>query len=494
MTGHRGVIHEGRRGQLDSATAGMVRQTAGAARQTAELIALLCLGVLLVRTFSAEAYVVPTGSMAPTLLGIHRAFRCPTCQFAFVFGLDDEGPCGDPICPQCGERGLDAAQSLESGGDRVLVEKCLYAFRRPQRWEVAVFHFPGETSQAYVKRVVGLPGEAVRIIDGEVFVDEGILRKSFPEIRATRILIHDSVVQPRNLSRDPRWIFQCGTTSSRSSSGWSQENGGFAHAAIAGRDPTSVDWLVYKHWDPARRGYGPVCDFYGYNGLEPREYNEIKDLAIDARLTASESVDAIALALRSGSDQFVLRIPIAMPESIELTRNERKIPLFNCQNPFANRELCRKPIRLEVAVFDRRVQAEIDGRPIFDPYEYDDAAPRRPSTDTPVALGVVGGAVDVREFRIYRDVYYTSTLANTPRHPHGKFSTVRLGADEYFVLGDNSPISNDSRFWPDGPVVKGSMFVGRPFLVHIPGDVVPLRIFGRPICWVPDPRRIRYIR
>ena len=37
----------------------------GVMRQTVDLIVVLCLGVLLFRTFSAEAYVVPTGSMAP---------------------------------------------------------------------------------------------------------------------------------------------------------------------------------------------------------------------------------------------------------------------------------------------------------------------------------------------------------------------------------------------------------------------------------------------
>jgi signal peptidase I len=494
MMGHRGLTHEGRPARLATATASAVRQTAGIARQSVELMALLCLGVLLVRSFAAEAYVVPTGSMAPTLLGMHRAFRCPNCRSNFVVGLDDEEPGGEVTCPDCGKRGLDGTASVECGGDRVLVEKFLYEFRRPQRWEVAVFHFPGETSQAYVKRVVGLPGESVRIIDGDVFVNNRIARKSLPEIRAARILVHDSRTQPRDPSRSPRWLFQCGTPDGAHRSGWTRCDGRFVHAAVAEVAPTPEDWLIYKHWDPAHSRYGPVCDFYGYNGLEPREYNEIKDLAIDARLNVSASVGAISLALRCGSEHFVVRIPVAKPGSIELVRNEHAIPLENCRNPFKDKALCGRPVQLEAAVFDRRVQLAINGQPIFDAYEYDVVGPRRPGSETPVALGVVGGALEVRDFRIYRDVYYTSSLANTPRHPHGLLSTVNLGADDYFVLGDNSPVSNDSRFWVDGPVVKGSMFVGRPFLVHIPGQVVPLEVFGRSVCWVPDPRRIRYIR
>lgn len=110
-------------------------------RQTAELIVLLCVSVLVVRTFTAEAYVVPTGSMAPTLLGWHRDLVCPSCHAVFVIGIEDEGQTGAAICPNCGKRNLDDCPSIECGGDRVLVEKFLFGFRRPRagKWPCSIF-------------------------------------------------------------------------------------------------------------------------------------------------------------------------------------------------------------------------------------------------------------------------------------------------------------------------------------------------------------------
>jgi signal peptidase I len=463
-------------------------------RQTVELIVTLCLAVVVVRTFSAEAYVVPTGSMAPTLLGWHRELTCPSCHSIFVVGIEDEGQTGEAICPNCGQRGLDDGPSIECGGDRVLVEKFLYEFRRPRRWEVAVFHFPGEPSQAYVKRVVGLPGESIRIADGDVFVNDRILRKSLSEIRAMRMLVHDSRFQPRDAGRFPRWLFRADAPAGEEASLWKREAGRFVHEAPGDAASVPDDWLVYKHWDAGRGGYGTMSDFYGYNGNEPRELNQIKDVGMEARITVSEAVETISIALQSGNDRFLLRIPARNRGAIELVRNDQAVRVVNRFNPFAEKGLWPRTVLLEATVMDGRVQAAIDGRLLFEPYDYDDPVLRGAKSESPVALGVRGGAALVSEFRIYRDIYYTGTLANTPRHPHGFRSGVRLGADDFFVLGDNSPVSNDSRFWSEGPVVRGSMFVGKPFLVHLPGQVVPLKVFGRSVCWVPDPRRIRYIR
>lgn len=464
----------------------------GLLRQTVELLVSLSICVIVVRTFSAEAYVVPTGSMAPTLLGWHRELVCANCEYPFDLGIDEDGHAGVAVCPNCGEAGRIASSVLECGGDRVLVQKFLYDFRTPKRWEVAVFHYPGDPSQAYVKRVVGLPGELIRIRNGDVYADGEILRKSLDDQRAMRILVHDSQYQPRDADQFPRWVFRSGWGYRSRMTGWARGDQGFVHQGRTGVGPG--DWIIYRHWDPVRRQYGPIRDFYAYNGGDLPSDNEVPDLGLEGTFTVDRSVDAISVGLRSGSDQFVARIPVGLPGAVELVRNGVKVPINVRHNPINDNNTWPKTATIEASVFDRRVTIAIDGEPLFEPYDYERPRSGLSLGEHPIGLGVDGGHMIVRELRIYRDVYYTATLAGTPRPGRAVRSDVMLGGDEYFVLGDNSPVSNDSRFWNADPVVPGSMLLGKPFLVHLPGEVVPLRVFGRSVCWVPDPRRIRYIR
>ena len=72
-----------------------------------------------------------------------------------------------------------------SSGDYLLVDEATYHFRKPERGEVVVFHNPSNTSEFYIKRIVGLPGEEVVINNGEVIIDGKVLDESYldPNIR-----------------------------------------------------------------------------------------------------------------------------------------------------------------------------------------------------------------------------------------------------------------------------------------------------------------------
>ena len=64
-------------------------------------------------------------------------------------------------------------QSMEPNfyqGDYLIIDELSYQFRAPQRGEVIVFKYPQDPSQRYIKRIIGLPGEKVKIQSGQVFI------------------------------------------------------------------------------------------------------------------------------------------------------------------------------------------------------------------------------------------------------------------------------------------------------------------------------------
>lgn len=65
-------------------------------------------------------------------------------------------------------------QSMEPNfhhGQYLLVNKIAYRLGEYQRGDVIVFHYPNDPSQDYIKRVIGLPGDTVEILGGNVFVN-----------------------------------------------------------------------------------------------------------------------------------------------------------------------------------------------------------------------------------------------------------------------------------------------------------------------------------
>jgi signal peptidase I len=69
-------------------------------------------------------------------------------------------------------------------GDFVIVNRLAYKLGEPGRGDIIVFHFPPDPQrEPYIKRVVGLPGETVRIKNGHVFVNDIALRE--PYIKAS---------------------------------------------------------------------------------------------------------------------------------------------------------------------------------------------------------------------------------------------------------------------------------------------------------------------
>src|SRR5437879_2206869 len=131
-------------------------------KETLESILIAFILAFIFRGFVVEAFVIPTGSMAPTLLGAHMRFRCEDCGWRWDVNFETNGRGDDLVipsranrtvnnvrCPNCGytvqpysAASQDANNTASSPpvryGDRILVLKYLYLYAEPRRWDVAV--------------------------------------------------------------------------------------------------------------------------------------------------------------------------------------------------------------------------------------------------------------------------------------------------------------------------------------------------------------------
>jgi signal peptidase I len=66
--------------------------------------------------------------------------------------------------------GFSMEPTLQSG-EFVIVNKIAYKVGNPTRGDVIVFRYPFDPQQEYIKRVIGLPGDQVKVEDGQVYVN-----------------------------------------------------------------------------------------------------------------------------------------------------------------------------------------------------------------------------------------------------------------------------------------------------------------------------------
>jgi len=229
----------------------------------------------------------------------------------------------------------------------LLVNKYAYLFDDPNRWEVVVFLNPNNPNQAYVKRVVGLPGETIHVRDGDVYIDGRIQRKTMTAQRAIRIPVFDQKFQATGVNWIPRWLtdpewkiaaadFVFNDGAVRESTARRHGSSSDGHLLQTSFQPlTSLSWVRYFHW-PRLSPYSlqrdrsafeslrlsSISDAYGYN--EPVRVSEqcrVNDLMLAVQLDFS-SCNGIRKDFRDGdpprsdaaqkttasTDEFVVRL------------------------------------------------------------------------------------------------------------------------------------------------------------------------------------------
>ncbi len=78
------------------------------------------------------------------------------------------------IITYVGQRTRVSGDSMEAtlqNGDNLIVDKISYRFRDPERYEIIVFPYQFGEDTYYIKRIIGMPGETVQIMEGYIYVN-----------------------------------------------------------------------------------------------------------------------------------------------------------------------------------------------------------------------------------------------------------------------------------------------------------------------------------
>jgi signal peptidase I len=419
-------------------------------------------------------------------------------------------------------------------GDRILVQKYLYELFPPKRWDVVVFKNPELATQNFIKRLIGLPGEEVWIVDGDIFTRPNLAEGSSAwQIERKPARTQNSLWRPIFSSEfapiqpevdglrwfKPPWegagwesgsrqVYRC-ETDVETSLAWNS------------RDWPVWDWVPYNEW-PRNNGSitnlprYPVGDVRLRAGIEPDGSGLEAIAMVQTRGHEFRAVledDRIALEMRqmapaSSGDLEWIELEAeswdgfapGFVTSVEFWHVDQSLALVIDGDRLLEASYEWNPsdrLRYATGRDAQQHAARQRGTPsLGEDSTYDPVKPT-------ISWTFRGSALSMHRVGLDRDLYYEPVHApgmgpGLGTHPN---KTARLGPDHYFVLGDNSPSSKDGRLWSTVDrsvrqqidaavgVVPRKLMLGKAFFVYFPA---PHMLGGR--IPIPDFGHMRFIR
>jgi signal peptidase I len=457
------------------------------------------------RAFVMEAFRIPTGSMAETLMGAHYAMRCTQCGYKYNFGqsgystLHPNAPPRQEYsrCPSCGYYQITAGDMAMSSGDRILVLKCIYQFVEPKQWDVVVFKNPLDPTENYIKRLVGKPGQTVEIIDGDVYINGQISRKPPKTQNELWMPVYDNDYQPARPDEPAfnRHKWQNPFRNSEQSK-WKVEDDTPTIFRLAG-DPCEKNTLVY---DTALGN-----DFratYAYDELGDYKFMPYcSDLMVRYWVDSNNPAGFVGASLSKYGIQYNARVDFAGQMTISQADGDSEKVLAE-KNIVPAMLGVRKMFKF--ANIDHLLVLEFGNETLVKDLGRgpEDAGERKTNIE-PKAMIFAGGELTLSHLALFRDIHYTGV--NPSANEQGRAvegNPLALEADQFFMLGDNSPRSEDGRWWPrpgkgnNGKIyaqgiVPRDYLVGKALFVYWPAGFKPFPKF--PLAIVPNVGAIRFI-
>ncbi|WP_432797293.1 S26 family signal peptidase [Poriferisphaera sp. WC338] len=468
---------------------------------------------LVFRAYIIEPFIIPTGSMAPTLLGRHLRVTCKQCGYTFTVDATFDPkriPVPGIVCPMCRFPNPIQGQTPRNG-DRILVLKFPYAFADPDRWDVVVFKnpqqfndngTPGPTNN-YIKRLIGLPNESIAMLDGNVYTQPlnpttgqpadkwRIARKSDnfkAQLAVFRNIYHSNYIPIDGGSGDGRsYKTDNGFTANFTwQTPWVADQptnwliDGQRSYSFAGNTPTNITF------DFARGGEHTNLAMYPYNQMRPQNprTESIEDIRLAAVYQPQTPNGNITLSTTARWDSTdpqtppqILSAHIASDGTATLSRTNPADPTDTTvlQTGKINPLTEGSNTQLELWYVDQQLILWVNGvQTLTAQYELsmNELRQRRGPDPVPtISISSTTGPFTLHDIQLDRDLYYASRPANyivagglarsNPLGPVDLGSPYTIGPDEFFCVGDNGPNSKDSRIWDTiDPWIDHNYFAG----------------------------------